>query len=268
MTPGASPDEPVFDIARGWESHPQRNARNIEECSVLNIHEWIDLLAQLYDQYGYVLVFLGSLGENTALLGLVLPGSTLALLGAVYARLGTLNLGWVIFFAWLGTVLGYHADYLFGRFVLTHAARRWSKSRLGRRLRLAGRIRLARALLARHGGKAILISHTIGHLRSFVALSAGITQMHYPRFLLFEVLAALLWNTLYCLVGYFIGTQVEHIQLLFARAGWVILGILIVLFLAWRFFKHRRRRLWRSRRRPHGAAHPSADVRVKEVPKP
>jgi membrane protein DedA with SNARE-associated domain len=244
-----------------------RNASKIEECRVLNIHEWIDLLAQLYDQYGYGLVFLGSFGENTALLGLVLPGSTLALLGAVYARLGTLNLGWVIFFAWLGTVLGYHADYLFGRFVLTHAARRWSTSRLGRRLRLAGRIRLARALLAKHGGKAILISHTIGHLRSFVALSAGITQMHYPRFLFFEVLAALLWNTLYCFVGYFIGTHVEQIQLLFARAGWVILGVLILLFLAWRFFKHRRRRLWRSRRRPHAAAHPSADVRVEEVPK-
>ena len=49
-------------------SNVKRNARKIEECSVLNIHEWIDLLDQLYDQYGYVLVFLGSLGENTALL--------------------------------------------------------------------------------------------------------------------------------------------------------------------------------------------------------
>jgi hypothetical protein len=35
-----------------------RNSRKIEECSVLNIREWIDLLAQLYDQYGYVIVFL------------------------------------------------------------------------------------------------------------------------------------------------------------------------------------------------------------------
>src|SRR5260221_5473012 len=175
---------------------------------MLHIHEWIDLLAGLYDRYGYIIVFLGSLVENTAALGLVLPGGTLALLGALYARHGTLNLGWVIFFAWLGTVLGYHADYLFGRFVMTRAARRWSRSRLGRRLRLAGRIRLARALLARHGAKAILISHTIRHLRFFVALSAGIIPMIYPRFLLFDVLAALLWNTLYCFVGYFIGTQV------------------------------------------------------------
>jgi membrane protein DedA with SNARE-associated domain len=243
-----------------WHA-PEEN----EEGNMLTLREWIDFLSGFYDQYGYTLVFLGSLGENTAALGLVLPGGTLALLGAVYARLGTLNLGWVIFFAWVGTVLGYHADYLLGRFVLTHAMRRLSRSRLGQRLRLAGRIRLAGALLSRHGGKAILISHTIGHIRSFVALSAGITRMNYPRFLLFEMIAALLWNTLYCCVGYFIGSQVEHLQLLFERAGWVILGVLVVLFLAWRYFKHRRHR--RSRRRPKVVTHPSADLRVKEAPK-
>src|SRR5207247_11365321 len=69
----------------------------------------------LYDQYGYLIVFLGTLGENTALLGLLLPGNSLALLGAFYARLGTLQIGWVIFFAWLGTLIGYHIDYLIGR---------------------------------------------------------------------------------------------------------------------------------------------------------
>src|SRR3989442_13030739 len=94
-----------------------RNARNIEECSVLNIRKWIDLLAQLYDQYGYVLVFLGSLGENTVLLGLVLPGGMCALLGAAYARFWTLNLGWEIVVTWLGTGLGSNADDIFGRFV-------------------------------------------------------------------------------------------------------------------------------------------------------
>jgi membrane protein DedA with SNARE-associated domain len=75
-----------------WHA-PEEN----EECNVLTIREWIDFLSGFYDQYGYTLVFLGSLGENTAALGLVLPGGTLALLGAVYARVGTLNLGWVIF---------------------------------------------------------------------------------------------------------------------------------------------------------------------------
>jgi membrane protein DedA with SNARE-associated domain len=216
---------------------------------IVHIQDWINLLARFYDQYGYVLVFLGSLGENTALLGLVLPGGTLALLGAFFARQGTLNLGWVIFFAWLGTVLGYHVDYLLGRYVLAHVARRWSMSRLGLRLRMAGRIRLARAFLSKHGSKAILISHMVGHMRSFVALSAGMTHMRYPTFLVSELVAALLWNVVYCMFGYFVGTQVDHLQLLFERSGWVILGILAVALLAWHFLRQRIRQRLREARR-------------------
>ena len=140
-----------------------------------SLNEWIKLLGEFYNHYGYVTVFLGTLGENTAFLGLLLPGNSLALLGAVYARLGMLNLGWVILLATLGTIFGYHIDYLLGRFVLARFATGWSTSRLGRRIRLAGRLRLARLLIAKHGGKAILISHLFGQLRSFVALSAGLT---------------------------------------------------------------------------------------------
>jgi membrane protein DedA with SNARE-associated domain len=214
----------------------------------IRIDELIDLLGKFYDQYGYLIVFLSTLAENTALLGLVLPGNSLALLGAFYAREGTLNVGWVIFFATLGTVSGYHVDYLFGRFALERLLKRWSVSRPGRRLRLAGRIRLSRKMLTRHGGKAILFSHAIGHLRSFVALTAGLTRMRYSRFLLFEIVAALLWNTIYSLVGYFIAVEIDLLQAFFERAGWIILGGLVVLFLTWQLWKRRGRRRGKQRR--------------------
>jgi membrane protein DedA with SNARE-associated domain len=184
-------------------------------------------------------VFLGTLGENTAFLGLFLPGNTLALLGAMYARLGTLSLGWVICLATLGTVLGYHIDYLFGRFILAHVATKWSASRLGRRMRLAGRLRLARRLLTKYGGRAILISHFVGHLRSFVALSAGISKMNYRRFLGYELVAASLWNTGFCLFGYFLAAEAGRIETLFGGMSWVLIGLLALIFLAWYFLKRR-----------------------------
>lgn len=215
----------------------------------LPIRELIEFLKVFYDQYGYLMVFLGTLFENTALLGLLLPGNSLALLGAFYAKVGTLNLGWVIFFAWLGTVLGYHVDYLFGRYGLSYIMNRWGDSKLGQRLRLAGRLRLASRFLTKHGGKAILLSHTIGHLRSFVALSAGLTRMNYLRFLLFESSAALLWNTAYSLLGYFIASEIEHLQMLFERAGWVMFALFAVIFLVWRWFQRRKQQQRQARRK-------------------
>lgn len=194
----------------------------------------IDLLRDLYDQYGYLIVFLGALGENTALVGLALPGGTLALLGAFYARQGTLNLAWVIFFAWMGTVLGYHVDYLLGRFALGKVMLRWGDSRLGRRMRLAGRLRLGRRMLTKYGGRAILLSHIVGHIRSFVALSAGATRMSYRRFLSFELVAALLWNTAFCLIGYAAGAEYDRILPIIERAGWIIAGVVVLALLVWK----------------------------------
>ncbi|HEY4034612.1 MAG TPA: DedA family protein [Ktedonobacteraceae bacterium] len=213
-----------------------------------NLHFWIELLAGLYNRYGYWIVLLGALAENTALLGLVLPGGTLALLGAFYARQGTLNLGWVIAFATLGTVLGYHIDYLFGRYLLGPLMTRWRTMRSGR-LRLAARLRLARRMLTKHGGKAILLSHTMGHLRSFVAISAGAIHLKYRRFLAFEVLAALLWNTAYCLIGYLIAVEIDQLQTIIERAGWVMFAVLVVLFIIWQWWHYRRKQHLRQKRR-------------------
>lgn len=213
------------------------------------LRQWIEALGTLYDQYGYLIVFLGTLAENTALLGLLLPGNSLALLGAFYARMGTLNLGWVIFFAWLGTVLGYHVDYLIGRYALGHAMTRWSKTTLGHRLRLAGRIRLAQKMLFKHGGKSIMLSHAIGHMRSFVALSAGITHMKYLHFLLFEVIAALLWNTLYSLLGYFIAVEFDRLETLLKQTGWILFIVLALAFLLWSWWKRKRSETLKQRRK-------------------
>lgn len=212
------------------------------------LDSWIQALGGVYAQFGYALVLLGSLGENTALLGLVLPGGTMTLLGAFYARQGTLAWWGVLLAAWLGTVAGYHVDYLIGRFVLARVAGRWGSSALARRVRLAGRLRLARRFLARHGGKAILLSHVVGHVRSFVALTTGVTAMSYRRFLAFELLAALLWSTLYCAAGYLVGAQWERLQVFFERFGIVAVGVLLLAYLAWKLTRARRARQRAARR--------------------
>jgi membrane protein DedA with SNARE-associated domain len=213
------------------------------------INALIQWLGGLYHQFGYLIVFLGALGENTALVGLILPGGTLALLGAFYARAGTLNIGWVIFFAWIGTALGYHVDYLIGRFLLGRYAPAWSASRIGRRFRLAGRLRLGQRMLRKYGGRTIFISHAIGQLRSFVALSAGMAPMRYRRFLGYELVSALFWTGGYCLLGYYLGAQFQTLQTVIERGGLVLIGALVLAFLGWRLVRGRvRRRLAHSER--------------------
>jgi membrane-associated protein len=213
------------------------------------IREWIEWLGTFYDQYGYLLVFFSALSENTAITGLILPGNTLVLLGAFYARLGTLNLGLVILLATLGTIVGYHLDYLLGRFVLKRLAEPLHRSRIGKRLRLEGRVRLARRVLTKHGGKAILISHLTSTLRSAIAVSAGFIHMPYRTFLFFEVIAATIWNTAFALLGYFIAVQVDQLEVLIRRFGMVMFVVVVLVFLLWHFTRNRVRQRIRQARR-------------------
>ena len=73
--------------------------------------------------------------------------------------------------------------------------------------------------------------------------------MSYLRFLGYELVAATLWNIAFCLLGYRLAAEVERLQMLIERAGWVFLGVLVLLFLAWRFFGQRMRQRIRQERR-------------------
>ena len=90
-------------------------------------HALIDGMQSAYATWGYPIVFLGAMLENTILLGFLLPGGTLVVLGAAYAQNGSMELPLVAVLAWAGTVLGASLDFALGRF--------------GLRSRLAGRAR-------------------------------------------------------------------------------------------------------------------------------
>ena len=71
--------------------------------------EW---LVDLFTRYGYAAVFVGVLLENT---GVPVPGETILLAGAAFAKFGRLSLGWVIATAVAGAILGDNFGFFIGR---------------------------------------------------------------------------------------------------------------------------------------------------------
>ena len=195
----------------------------------------IDALRAAYDTWGYPLVLLGALLENTALLGLVLPGGSLVLLGAVYAQQGVLAWPLVLVLGWLGMVLGTSLDYAFGRWALRATL---GQTRL--MARLEPKLGDAERFLERHGAWAFLLAHFIGHIRSFVALTAGTSRLPYRRFLRYEALAALAWNLVWVMAGYLVGAHLEFLQRLMSGAGLAVVLVVVAGYLAYRLFARKR----------------------------
>src|SRR2546423_5274719 len=201
------------------------------EKQMLDLHHVVEVLRAAYDTWGYPIVLLGALVENTALLGLVLPGGSLVLLGAVYAQQGVLALPLVLLLGWLGMVLGTSLDYACGRWAL--------RSTLGHtRLmaRLEPKLGEAERFLERHGTWAFLLAHFIGHVRSFVAITAGTSRLPYRRFLCYEALAALAWNLVWVMAGYLVGANLGLLQRVMGGAGLTLVLVAVAAYLGYRLF--------------------------------
>jgi membrane protein DedA with SNARE-associated domain len=199
--------------------------------------EIIDFLKQYYTTWGYLIVLVGAYLENTALLGLILPGGTLILLGALYAKLGYLSLPLVVVCGFVGMFLGSSTDFWIGWLGLHRVFERtrfWP--------RVEKNLEKGRAFMDKYGGWAIFFSHFVGHLRAFVALTAGMSHYRYRNFAMFDSIAALIWNIIYCTLGYLLADNIELIERIYGRVGIGLLIALVVAFIGWKIWQRYRER--------------------------
>lgn len=176
-----------------------------------------------FDAYGYPLTFLGALLENTTL-GILFPGGTVVLLGAAYSRLGSLLWPVVWLLGWTGMMCGSSVDYWIGRKGL-----RPFLHRSPFRDRAMRHLAQARGLLDRFGAAAVFLGHLMGHMRGFVALSAGSSHFPYGRYLAFEAPAALVWSLCYSILGYELANNIGLAERLIGRIGVGIFAVLLVI---------------------------------------
>jgi membrane protein DedA with SNARE-associated domain len=188
------------------------------------------------NHYGYLAVAGLVLLED---FGVPVPGETILIVGAVYAGTGRLSVWLVGLIAFAAAIVGDNIG-----FALGHFGGRPLIERFGRYVFLtAERIDKATGFFERHGGKVVVIARFVEGLRQANGWIAGISAMHWLRFLAFNALGAALWVGVWTSVGYFSGSHIDSIyhtatryEAYFAAA----VGVLILAFIA--------RRVWRRRR--------------------
>jgi membrane protein DedA with SNARE-associated domain len=159
------------------------------------------------------------------------PGETVLVLGAVYAGTGRLNVVLVGLLAFIGAIVGDNIGFAIG-----HFGGRRLVERFGRFLFLTPeRLDKATGFFERHGGKVITVARFIEGLRQANGIIAGISGMHWARFVAFNALGAALWVGVWTSVGYFSG---NHIDVIYREATRYSLylaiaaGVLLIAFVA------------------------------------
>ena len=200
---------------------------------------FLDSLAHTVDHYGYWAIALLLLLEN---LGVpVIPGELAMIVGAIFAGTGRAGLNIVVvgMVAVVTSFAGAELGYLIGRF-----AGRELILRYGRYVLLKPHhLDRAEAIVSRYGGLVVIIARYIVGLREANGLIAGISQMRWLTFTIFNAAGAAAWVATWVSIGYLAGDHIDGIYASINHAALYLLMALAVLlagFIAWRLLRRRR----------------------------
>ncbi len=175
-----------------------------------------------------LLVFLTAFGESLAFVGIIVPGAVLMVAFGALVALDVMPLGATLVAAILGAIAGDGLSYWLGAHYHERLRTFWPFSRHPELLTRG------EAFFHRHGGKSVLFGRFFGPVRAVVPAVAGMLGMPAGRFLLVNVISAILWAPTYLLPGLIFGASLELASEFAGRFTVLLVGLLAaLLFTGW-----------------------------------
>jgi membrane-associated protein len=151
--------------------------------------------------FGYAGLFFIIFAESGLFFGFFLPGDSLLLTAGLFAKLGQLNIWFLMPLVFVAAVLGDNVGYWFGRKAGPPLFRREASLLFKPKNLLA-----AKAFYDKHGGKTIVLARFMPFIRTFAPIVAGAVDMNYTSFVLYNTVGGLLWGVGVTVAGYILGS--------------------------------------------------------------
>jgi membrane protein DedA with SNARE-associated domain len=202
---------------------------------------FLNSLAGPLDHYGYGAIALLLLLENIGIP--VVPGEFAMIGGAIFAGTGRagLNIVLVGIISVVSAIAGAEIGYLIGKFAGRELILHYGKYVFIK----PHHLERAEAIVDRYGGIVVVIARYIVGLREANGIIAGITQMRWPTFLIFNVLGGCAWVATWVSIGYAAGDHIDTIYRDINRYSLYVLialAALLVAYIGWRLVRRRSRR--------------------------
>jgi len=181
-------------------------------------------------RHGYLFLVVWVFAEQ---LGLPVPSLPMLLAAGALSGMGRMNFAAALFLGVFANVLADSIWYELGRRKGIKVVQ-WL-CRIS--LEPDSCVRRTEGLFEQQGAKSLLFAKFVPGLNAVATPLAGIFQMRWPKFLLFDVLGSFLWLGTYMGLGYLFSGQIERIAEHAARLGGWLLVLLISCFVAYIIYK-------------------------------
>lgn len=206
----------------------------------LHLDQHLEAVVQSYGVWVYALLFAIIFIETGLVVMPFLPGDSLLFVAGAIAGVGGLDVTLLLGLLALAAVLGDAVNYSIGRWAGPKVFG-WEQSRFFNRAAFDR----THAFYEKHGPITIVVARFLPFVRTFAPFVAGVGQMHYPRFAMFNIVGGCLWVGSLTTLGYLFGNTawVRSNFSLVALAMIIIPGLPAVFEFIRQWLRSRRARL-------------------------
>ena len=188
----------------------------------LHLDKHLDSFVQSAGAWSYIALFLIIFCETGLVVTPILPGDSLLFAAGALAALSSLNIWALIALLTIAAVLGDAVNYAIGK-KLGLAAFENTNSKIFKKEYLEK----TQAFYKRYGGKTIILARFVPIVRTFAPFLAGIGNMPYSQFGMFNIAGAVLWISSMVTAGYLFG-GISFVQKNFSAVVLMIVFISIL----------------------------------------
>lgn len=174
---------------------------------------------------GYITLFTIIFAESGLLIGFFLPGDSILFISGFLASQGFFSLPILLIGSFIAAVVGDNVGYAFGKQVGKKIFTREDSLLFHK-----DNIMRAQKYYEEHGPITVVIARFIPVIRTFAPIVAGVGDMHYRTFVMYNLIGGFLWAVGLTLAGYFLGkiipADVMEQYLLLIVFGIIIISIL------------------------------------------
>lgn len=206
---------------------------------ILHLDKHLTALVAQFGTLTYAILFLIVFIETGFVITPFLPGDSLLFAAGTLAGIGLLNHLFLFLLLSGAAILGDTINYWTGRIVGPKIFRKDTGFLLNK-----DHLMRTHKFYEAHGGKTIILARFIPIIRTFAPFVAGVGNMSYPQFLLYNITGGLLWVAIFVFGGFYFG-NIPAIKENFSLVIFGIIGI-SVLPLAIEFAHHGYKRAFKK----------------------
>ena len=159
---------------------------------------------------------------------------------AYHAAAGNINVFLVVLFATIGADIGASINYFVAFYLGRPIIYRFANSKWGRMCLLnQQKVEHSEKYFSDHGVVATLTGRLLPGIRHLISIPAGLSKMHYGKFLLYTTIGAGCWHAILAALGWYLHTIVPEEQLndkISEYAEYIKLVIIALVVLAIAYF--------------------------------